>query len=394
MAINLSQGILPGLQVADQLRNSAVARSAQEQKSMIELGQYEREQAQLDAEAEAFQAIGSIMSGQGRPGAGGNLLDSEDQDWGDTFTSIGSRLAKAGFGKRGQELIEAGIDYQKKVADIEKTGADTDAKRLEVMNTTADWVARNLGENESEFNVFRSMLKDPRNAHIRENLGEDNVAILENMDWSPELVNFFRDKAISIKDQATLALTERGHQRLEQSAADLERNREALLRLNRAKLEETRLERIRKEKSGGPNIGTAASPSEVATAKSVILNSVSALKGIPIEGEVEVAFNHMLESIAGQAKAIVAQSKGVATYVEAVEQAVMEAEAAGDFEIIEASSPKWFGLSSETTRTPKYERKGTSRERPLPLPEDKSKWVRGRFYERNGKIGQYGTDFE
>lgn len=393
MAINLSQGILPGLQVADQLRNSAVARAAQEQKSMIELGQYEQEQAQLDAEAEAFQSLGSIMSGNGRPGAGGNLLEQEDQDWGETFTSIGARLAKAGFGKRGQELIEAGIDYQKKAADIEKTGADTDAKRLEVMNTTADWVARNLGENESEFNVFRSMLKDPRNAHIRENLGEDNVAILENMDWSPELVNFFRDKAISIKDQATLALTERGHQRLEQSARDTQTYRQALLSINRGNLEERRLDRIRKEKSGGPNIGTAASAAEVATAKSVVLNSVSKLKGLTIEGEVEVAFNHMLESIAGQAKAIVAQNKGV-TYAEAVEQAAMEAEAAGDFEIIEASSPKWFGLVTETTRTPKYERKGTSREKPLPLPEDKSKWVRGRFYERNGKIGQYGTDFE
>ena len=393
MAINLSQGILPGLQVADQLRNSAVARAAQEQKSMIELGQYEQEQAQLDAEAEAFQSLGSIMSGNGRPGAGSSLLEQEDQDWGETFTSIGARLAKAGFGKRGQELIEAGIDYQKKAADIEETGADTDAKRLEVMNTTADWVARNLGESESEFNVFRSMLKDPRNAHIRENLGEDNVAILENMEWSPDLVNFFRSKALSIKDQATLALSERGHQRLEQAAADTETYRNALLSINRANLEERRLDRIRKEKDGGPNIGTAASASEVATAKSVVLNSVSALKGLTIEGEVEVAFNHMLESIAGQAKAIVAQNKGV-TYAEAVEQAAMEAEAAGDFEIIEASSPKWFGLSSETTRTPKYERKGTSREKPLPLPEDKSKWVRGRFYERNGKIGQYGTDFE
>lgn len=393
MAINLSQGILPGLQVADQLRNSAVARAAQEQKSMIELGQYEQEQAQLDAEAEAFQSLGSIMSGNGRPGAGSNLLEQEDQDWGETFTSIGARLAKAGFGKRGQELIEAGIDYQKKAADIEKTGADTDAKRLEVMNTTADWVARNLGENESEFNVFRSMLKDPRNAHIRENLGEENVAILEGMEWSPELVNFFRDKAISIKDQATLALTERGHQRLEQSARDTQTYRQALLSINRGNLEERRLDRIRKEKSGGPNMGTAASASEVATTKSVVLNSVSKLKGLTIEGEVEVAFNHMIESIAGQAKAIVAQNKGV-TYVEAAEQAAMEAEAAGDFDIIKASSPKWFGLATETTRTPKYERRGTSREKPLPLPEDKSKWVRGRFYERNGKIGQYGTDFE
>src|SRR5690606_14720591 len=157
---------------------------------------------------------------------------------------------------------------------------------------------------------------------------------------------------------------------------DTEAYRKALLDINLANLEERRLDRIRREKEGGTDIGKAATSAEVATARNVVLNSVSALKDVPIEGEVEVAFNHMVENIAGQAKAIVAQNRGI-TYVEAVEQAAMEAEAAGDFSIIEVSSPKWFGLSSETTRTPRYQRRGTSRENPLPLPEDKSRWVRG-----------------
>lgn len=401
--VDLSRGILPGLQVADQLRNSRAARESQAQADMIALSNFEREQELEAIEAEAFQSLGSIVAGEG--GKNTRVAELEgDAEIGDKLIALGNRVGKAGFSKRAQELLEAGLDAKKKVADTEKTYLDADDKRLEVMTETADWVARNLGENESEFRLFQSMLSNPQNAHIRRNLGEEHVAILENMEWSPELANYFRSKALSIKDQADLALRGRAADRQEKSAADTETYRAALLDINRGNLQERRNENARKAKADGGDVSKVGTPGEIASARAVIMNTVQALEGAARNDKGEIAdplvadaISHMAENVVGRAKELIAENKGF-TFDQAVEQAVMEAETAGDFEVIEPVVRAW---RSDIPQKPgKYKRKGMSTDNPIELPDGDAaavakKLVKGRYYNTPmGVLKWNGSSFD
>jgi hypothetical protein len=394
MAVNLSQGILPGLEMADKLRNSRALRESQAQEDMIKLANFQTEQQATELEGKAFQELNSIMTGQGRDRDGDGLVDAEDM--GELMVQLGTRMGQAGYGKRAQELLEAGVKYTGELSEIEKRGYDQDKVRLENMAKAGEWVAQNIGENESEYRLFLSQLKDPNNP-IARIIGEDNVQALENTPWSPDLVNYFKSKAISIKDQAQLALSERRVANAETATENARRIGEANTAINEARLREQRLERERKEKADGSRAHTAPTKDQRGVAESAILSAVKEFGGARPKEDTPVynEFNMAVDQIAGRAQQIVKGDKGV-TFPEAVEQAVMEAQAAGDFEIVKTLSESWlpFGIGDSVKTSISYKRRGGTANNPLPLPEDKSKWVRGRFYERNGKVGQYGTDFE
>src|SRR5690606_38950824 len=136
-----------------------------------ELANFDREQELQAAEGAAFQDVLSIAQGNGKAGTPGDLSDSED--WGERFTEIGTRLGRAGFGKRGQEYLEAGIKYRDTMTEIEKRAYDQDKVRLENMSNAGQWVAQNIGENDNEFIRFKQLLRDPNNP-VAKILGAEN----------------------------------------------------------------------------------------------------------------------------------------------------------------------------------------------------------------------------
>src|SRR5690606_37314051 len=142
-------------------------------------------------------------------------------------------------------------------------------------------------------------------------------------------------KAVSIKDQANLALSERRVVNAETATENARRTAAANLQIAEGRLKEQQRANTLREKTDGPNVGKAATNAEVATAKTVIKNTVKALEGVTLaEGTPEEAsFNHMAEDIVGRAKILVSENKGI-TFPEAVEQAVMKSEAAGDYKTL------------------------------------------------------------
>src|SRR5690606_13343594 len=141
---------------------------------------------------------------------------------------------------------------------------------------------------------------------------------LRNMEWSPDLQNYLRARALSVKQQADLALAERGLRNSEIATENARRIGEAIVEIYRGNLEERRRERERKEKEAGPNAATAPTAAQLTAVKDKLRTSVRALEGIswsdkgyPTDPEVANSFDAMAQDIASDAQRIAAENKGV-----------------------------------------------------------------------------------
>lgn len=408
MAVNLTMGILPGLETADKLRNSRLARETQAQENMIALGNYQQEQADRELDqrlsAETLAEFQSIAQGDGRTKTG--TLASEDADFGDLMTRLGERYMAAGAPKRGKEMLEAGIDYTDKVSQVSKRQYEEQKVRLENMSKAGGWVAQNIGANENEYALFLRQLEDPNNP-IANIIGPDNVEVLRNTPWSPDLVNFYRSKALSIKEQADLALSERRAVNAETATENARRNAEALRQIAALNAAERKRTNDLREKADGEKASTAPTPNQLNAVKDKLRTSVRALEGIswsdrgyPTNTDVANSFDAMAQDIASEAQRIVNQDRGI-TFAEAVDQAIMEAEANGDFSVIEAVvRPGWIPDSAQKPGSYSRKPRAGSEASPLTLPTGDETSVarqlkKGKYYNTPmGNLRWNGTSFD
>lgn len=384
------------IRTQEDVQTARAARASAAQADMISLANFQNEEAQRQIETEAFQRLSSSMKGDGvstgQPGG-------EDADFGELFERLGTAMYSAGAPKRGEELIKAGIDYRKKTADVQNTENSAHKTRLEGMVKAGDYMYNALAsaQNENEYRqIFRTLPDEILNI-----LGPENIDYLANADWSPDLQAYLRDRALSVKDQANLVLQERRVVNAETATENARQNAAALRALSEGHLKEQKRANDIKEKAGGTNLGAAATNTEIASAKAIILDSVKALQGADTKNEdVSRALDHMSEDVVGRAKQIISENKGV-TFNEAVTQAVMEAEAAGDFSIITETKSHWFSPDETITRPGKYQRRGTRQDNPLPLPTGKDeaaiakRLVKGRYYQTPmGTLRWNGSSFD
>lgn len=389
MPVDLSRIGLEGIETAQRTLNSMAQREALTSQTVIAEAEEARAAEDREIDKWAAGALDSIGRGTGVPGDHGISLGEVDDDPAAVFNAIGERYLRAGAPKRGKEFIEGGIDLRKKIADTDKVRDDKEKVRLDNMFEAGSWVAQNIGENEAEYAVFLSQLEDPNNP-VASIIGADNVAVLKNTPWSPELTNYFRSKALSIKDQASLALTERGHSRQETALNNTEAYRKQLIALNNANLEERRKEAARKAKADGPSVSSAPTGPERDSAYTAILQNVKIFNGVaPNKGTPErTALDSMTDDVASRAKQLVKENKGL-LFNEAIEQAVGEAELAGDFAILEPAEEGFLGFGAKPAKTD-YKRRGKDAKNPLPLPSSKAELIPGRYYKSaDGTVEQY-----
>lgn len=382
MPVDLSMIGLKGIASGQDTLNSIAQREALQAQTAIQQGEFDRESQALEMDRLAVSNAQSILAGEGRSIG---TMDSTEDDMARFMALTGQQLAKAGAPKRGSELMEASLDLIKKKADIDKVADDQDKVRLENMVKASDYMYEMLSDsgNESEYQFNLANIPED----VQEILGPDNVATLKNTPWSPELVDYFKTKALSVKDQATLDMQAQGHRRQDQNAADTALFRRATLDIAKQRADAADRAQEAAKKAGGNNISKAATGDERKTAEAAI--------GSIIEGDAPLddpSLFHLVEDVVGEAKQLVNDSPGL-TFSEAVNRAALAAKTRGDFEII--NSYKDFGVF-RTRGEPvsqKYKPKGKAKDTPAPLPEDRTKWVKGRYYIKNGKVGQYGTDF-
>lgn len=387
MPVDLSMVGLRGIEAGQNTLSAIANREALQTQTQIAQGTFDREQQQLELDRQAVENAKTIMAGEGRQFGGASTTED---DMARFMALTGSQLAAAGAPKRGAEMMEASLDLTKKRADINKAADDQDKVRLDNMITAGDYMYEMLSDsgNESEYQFNLANIPD----NVKEILGPDNIETLKNTPWSPELVDYFKTKALSVKDQAQLELTAQGHRRQEQQAADLSTYRKATLEIARQRANAADRAQKAAEKAGGSNISKAASGDERLAIRSAIANVLPDM-GFAVEAkEDSLDLMGAINDLAAEAKQLVNDSPGL-SFNEAANRAVLAAQARGDFES-GSSYYDWGLFKTGEVKEQTYKPKGKTKETPVPLPEDKSKWVKGRFYIKNGKVGQYGTDFE
>lgn len=390
MPVDLSRIGLEGIETAQRTLNSMANRDALASQTAIAEAEEARVAEDREIDKWAAGALDSIGKGNGVPTDGGISLGEVSDDPAAVFSAIGERYLRAGATKRGKEFIEGGIELQKKIVDADKAKDDQAKVRLDNMIVAGKHVWEGLGdvENDNELKLFWAQLPDS----IKEILGPDNMAQLESIPYSPDWINMAKAKALSTYQQATLAMTERGQTRADENAKASAARYKALEELGRANLEERRRENARKEKVSGPNISTAPTASERDTAFSSILNNVKVLGGVKPDKDTpeRIALDNMTDNIVGRAKVIIADGKGL-TFPEAIEQAVGEAELAGDFAILEPAEDGFFGFGSKPAKIG-YKPKGKNAESAIPIRPGMSKadLIPGRYYKgADGTVEQY-----
>ncbi len=382
MPVDLSMIGLKGIQVGQDTLNSIAQREAVAAQTAMQQGAFDRENQALELDRLAVQYAKNIMAGEGRSV---DSASSTEDDMARFMALTGAQLASAGAPKRGAEMMEASLDLTKKRADIDKVADDASKVRLEGMIKAGDYMYEMLSDsmNESEYQFNLANIPED----VQQILGPDNIATLKNTPWSPELVDYFKTKALSVKDQATLEMSAQGHRRQEQAATDLSTYRETTVKIAKQRADAADRAQAAADKARGNNVSKAATGDERKTAEAAI--------GSLIEGDAELddpSLFHLVEDVVGEAKQLVNDSPGL-TFSEAVNRAALSAQARGDLQVV-TDFRDWGLFRTGETKTKTYKPKGKSKEAPAPLPDDKSKWVKGRYYTKNGKVGQYGTDFE
>ena len=382
MAVDLSRVGLEGIETGQRTLTAIANRESQALKDQIELGEYQQTQADLELDRIAVGNAKRIMAGEGREIGTENTTED---DMARFLALTGGQLASAGAPKRGKEMMEASLDLIKKRGDIAKQEDDHAKVRLENIAKAGEFFCEGLADvgNQSELDFFWANVPP----EIQKIVGPEQIQQLSEIPFSPEWIDLAKVKALSTKEQAQLDLSARGHKRAEEAAADAKLARQAALDIRRDNLRIAEEREKRLSKAGGSNVSAAPTPNERKTAEAAI--------GRLIESDAQLddaSLFHLTEDIVGEAKQLLADSPGL-TFPEAINRSVMAAKARGDFTSI--TSYRAFGpFRTKGKVTGKsYTPRRQEQDNPLPLPADKSKLVKGRYYEKNGKVGQYGTDF-
>lgn len=211
---------------------------------------------------------------------------------------------------------------------------------------------------------------------------KDNIT---KMQYSPQLVDMIRRTGMNSVQQGTEQLKQlqlQEKQRQDDLQNDLKESRIA----SQNAYDDARIAHITTQaKVGAANKGP--SRDEVAAASSFVKGQMGA--------NVDTAspnFQQAVQTIAARAKQIV-QTNRALTYPQAVQQATEEANRAGDFTQAEDTRSTVAGVKIPFTGEVKpagYSGQGQTQASAMPLPNDKSKLVPGRWYKApDGRTEQY-----
>lgn len=326
-------------------------------------------------------------------------LEPLDISLGKMADTIGDALMRAGYGAEGMAYAKEGIDYTAAVAEAEEKRASAQIKKSKDYIEVIDYMYEGLGDVKSQEDQdrFFQSLPEP----IIAVLGPQNVEQMRQLPYSPEVVEHYRERALSTKDMYDL--------NMKAEDAQLKVDREAALAFDKAARTKIADQRRRdqlfiaqnKDKASGKNSVTTATGPEIGVAKTQIVATV--FKGqLPKKGSPDdVIISSAAASIASEAKQMAKDNPGL-TYDEALTRVVTLHR--GDFikPTVEVSMQYEIGgfkipgtKSTEKRQGPlEFKPMGSSKERPIVLNgrEQAGKLVPGKWYTHNGRTMQYNPD--
>jgi len=360
--------------------------------------QTELDQTQADAavQRDAAAYMKKIASGQSIQSSGSAPTDQDASSYSDGFRKTGQHLMQMGAPKQALEYLKAADTLDKSEIDNANSQLDGKKKKGEILLQQSDIMARDLGNATSQ-EEWNAGIKAMQDSGL---FTSAQVSQFKNIPFHPAAAALIRQRAISVKDQATLDLQAQQNQRLQANS-----DRDASLRMQRLSFDkyvetQRQRERIQDKKTGKE--ATAPNTDELKSAETSVSNLI--FNGKPPsqleDGEDSpnyIAYKAGIQSIAANAKQMVRDNKGL-SWDAAVSRATLLSKTQGDWDI---QTDKSFFRSDTTTTT--FNGQGKQPEDAIPMPvtqdnkPDPSQLKVGRWYisPTNGKTGKWnGRSFD
>lgn len=305
--------------------------------------------------------------------------------------AVGNALMRAGYGAEGMAYAKEGIDYVNKVAEAEQKQAKARIEQAKSFVETADFVYEGLADVRSQEDQDRFFASLPES--IVKTLGVENVKNMASIPFTPEVIEHYREKALSTKDTYDLSLRAEAQQLTADRDAALAFDRAARTKIAQQRLQEERARREATAKGGGKAGALIATPAAISQAHTKIVADV--FKGrMPAKGSPDdVIIRSAAASIASEATQMAKDNPGL-TYDQALERAVTLHR--GDFiQPIKEEDSLLDGLLGRTPKKVKngplqYKPRGSSKDRPIVIQDrSKVKLVPGKWYSAGGRVMQY-----
>lgn len=355
-----------------QMLNAEKAQAAATELDRINLGlkQAELEAAQREAQVDqqVGQALSAISSGEGpgvAPSAGD---DGGEGSSAETLDAMASMYLRAGATKKATDAMTAAARIRQSEASAASSRVTARKGLFEVQEKQADLVARATVA-ATDQSSWEAQLDKIEAAGV---FDPDEITQLRSMPYSPEAMEVLRQQSLTAYEQAQLEMRQDQQASLESYRDRTARNAEYLASIAAGRAKEAeRANRVR-EKAGGSEGPGVPNSTELKTARSVIINELFNGKEPPIE--LEPVLEAGASQVAARARQILASNRGVDAD-EALQQAIIESKAAGDWDVVEIDP--WF---SAPTVEAKYSPKGRTKDKAIAIPATPDELVRGRYY--------------
>lgn len=301
----------------------------------------------------------------------------------DPIANVGMIFIKAGLPEQGADYIDKASEIRRREVQNVTDEVTNQKNRLETMSKGAELVGQWLGQarNQAEWDYGLDQLE--------QTLPEETAKFREMNGgrFSPDVAGFFREKAISVKDQARLdmdMLEEEGRRTRHLASIANEDERISLQRQRDADLNNYR-DRLIKASGGKTAAAVAPNSDAVKEARS------SLISGKYFEAPAKNKTNQELEEaavyVANETNKLLRDIPGLDRNA-AVQRAIMRADAKGKFKPAKSEDePASFNRYSGDI--------GKTAEMPAVLPAKGQKLGKGLWYTLpDGSVGQFdGKDF-
>lgn len=365
------------------------ARDVGIQQAQQDLDASQQEQQINQQAASMFQ---TLAKGGTIPGASTNPADEAGSP-AEAFDKVASTMLNIGQPNKAMDYFKAASTLRKSQNEAVAALTKQQQAKYDLLYKQADLIGRDLGgaTNADEWNQGVQSMQEQAAAGIIPKALADQV---KNLPYTPELAAHFRNSALSVKDKANLDMQAQRAAMTEDAQKQTQNYRDQRLALDRQKVEDARIEKEKKEKTGAS--ASAPTTAQIREAEgvvsSLIFNNEAPPK--PKTGETSQSYQAYMAgvtAIASQAQDMIRENKGL-TRTEALNRAALASKAAGDWDV---QNEKHIFSPDETSVT--FSGAGKQPEDALPIPmnnnaPDMSRLKAGRWYDNNGKKGKYLGD--
>lgn len=323
-------------------------------------------------------------------------LEPLDMSLGKMADAVGDALMRAGYGAEGMAYTKEGMEYISQMAEAEEKRAAEAIKQSKDFIEIANFVNEGLADvrSQEQQDAFLNSLP----SSMIQALGPENVEQMRKIPYSPEVIQHYRDRALSIKETHELNMKAEDQQMRADRDAAVAFDRAARTRIAEQRRRDQIFIAENKGKASGKNAVITASGPEISQAQTRIVNDV--FKGaLPKKDSPDyIMLADAAQTIAAEAKQMAVDNPGL-TYDQALTRSVTLHR--GDFinpEVPVDRYKTFLGVEVPGTRTrgtkpgpTQFKPLGSSKQRPIVLRDRESagKMVPGKWYTYNGRTMQY-----